>query len=421
VQFKFRKGLDLDMGAGPDGSHAELRSVGLVGLSGQDYPGTTFDLRVAEGDPVKTGQVLCVDRHRSEIRFVAPAAGLVRRITLGARRRLETLVIAVEGNDAQRLDPDPASEDDAALRCLLLESGAWVGIRSRPFGHIPDPGSRPAAIFVTATDTNPLAANPVAVLAPEMALFQRGAEALLRLTDGPVFVCQAPGPPLVVARDRLRIATFDGPHPSGLAGTHIHHLLPVSGQRSVWQIGYQEVAAIGHLLTTGRIMASRTLSVVGPGLTKPALVTAPLGSDLVDLTRNQTQGGAIRLISGPVLSGREAAFLGRYDLQVAVVDRDSPALPFRPLWQRLMDVLQPSPVGATLPLEVFERAFPLDLLPVPLMRSLAVGDVETSERLGCLELLEDDLALLSWLCPSRSDYGALLRRVLNTLAEESAP
>jgi Na+-transporting NADH:ubiquinone oxidoreductase subunit A len=420
VQFKFHKGLDLDMGAGPSGELSEPPAISKVALSGHDYPGIVFDLRVGEGESVSTGQVLCVDRGRPEISFVASAAGQITRITLGARRRLETLVISVEGNTERQFDPEPASTDAAALRRLLLNSGAWAGFRSRPFGSIPDPDNRPAAIFVTATDTNPLAADPAALLGPQMEIFQRGTEALMRLTEGPVFICQVPGLPLVHAHDRLKIATFSGPHPAGLAGTHIHHMMPVSGQRSVWQIGYQDVAAIGHLLTNGRIMASRTISLAGPGLTNPALVTAPLGADLADLTRDQSHGNNIRLISGSVLSGHETTFLGRHDLQVTVMDRNAPAPSPRAFWHRLLDLLPSSSAGATLPMEAFERAFPLDLLPVPLMRALAVGDVETAARLGCLELLEEDFALLSWLCPSRSDYGALLRRVLNTLAEEGS-
>mgnify|MGYP001815521113 FL=1 len=424
VQFNFRKGLNIYLGAGPDGGIAESQPVSTIGLMGRDYPGVTFDLRVAEDDLVSTGQTLCVDRHHPDICFVASAPGRVSRIKQGARRSLETLEIAVEGDAELQFDVDRAQSDDAALRQLLLKSGAWTGFRTRPFGSAPDPGSNPAAIFVTATDTNPLAADPVAILALQIAQFQRGAEALMRLTDGPVFICQPHGPPLVKAHDMLRIASFGGPHPSGLAGTHIHHLLPVSRQRSVWQIGYQDVTAIGHLLETGRIMASRMVSLAGSGVSRLALVTAPLGANLADLVKDRaqahTQEHALVLLSGSILSGHEAVLLGRHDLQVTAIDSEACAYPTRPFWHRMMDMLPASQNGAMLPLEAFERALPLDLLPVPLMRALAVGDVETAERLGCLELLEDDLALLSWLCPSGSDYGALLRRALNTLAKEGA-
>jgi Na+-transporting NADH:ubiquinone oxidoreductase subunit A len=425
VLVSFRKGVTTVAGQGPSGSHVEVAPVGTVGLTGRDYPGVTFDLRVAEGDEVSAGQTLCVDRHRPDICFVAPVAGRVSKVGLGARRSLDTLEIAVKGDAAVVFDVSLAPGDATALRHLLRQSGMWSGFRSRPFGFVPDPGEAPAAVFITATDTHPLAANPVEVLAPLAAQFQRGIDALLRLVSGPVFLCQPPGRPLAPAQDRLKIVQFAGRHPVGLAGTHIHQLMPVSRHRSVWQIGYQDVAALGHLLETGRIMGVRSICVAGPGVAGPAVVKTPLGARLADLldgwARGIVPGENIVLLSGSPLQGREAVFLGRHDLQVTALAPESPEPMKRPFWWRLLDRLPVAKAGAMLPLESFERAFPFDLLPAPLMRALAVQDVETAERLGCLELLEEDLAVLSRLCPSGSDYGALLRRVLNTLAEEIAP
>ena len=418
MRFTFRKGLKTNTEClrGPVGEP----SVQTVAFLGADYPGVVFDLKVAEGDPIVAGQILCVDRRRTEVAFVASAAGRVRRIRLGARRRLESIEIACEGEAYRTFDAGPAAQGSDSLRGLLLQSGAWAGFRTRPFGHVPDPSGRPHAIFVTATDTNPLAPDPVAVLAPQRELFQRGAEALLHLTDGPVYICQPDSAPLVPAQDRMRVVTFSGPHPSGLPGTHIHHVIPASRQRSVWQIGYQDVAAIGHLLNTGRIMARRVLSVGGAGLADSALVCAPLGAKLSDLVHGRGNADAAQLLSGSILSGQRVEYLRRHDLQVTVTRRDPPERLARTFWQRQLDRIRTPQTGATLPLEGFERVFPLDLLPVPILRALAVGDVETAERLGCLELLEDDLALLSHLCPSGSDYGMLLRRTLDILAQEQA-
>jgi Na+-transporting NADH:ubiquinone oxidoreductase subunit A len=418
VQFTLRKGLKTRTGS-LRGPVAEP-SVRTVGFLGADYPGVVFDLKVAEGDPIIAGQTLCVDRHRAEIAFVASAAGRVHRIRLGARRRLEAIEIACEGRDYRTFDAGSAAQGGDPLRALLLQSGAWASFRTRPFGHVPDPFARPHAIFVTATDSNSLAADPAAVLAPQLEMFRRGAETLLHLTEGPVYICQSDSGPLVVARDRMRVATFSGPHPSGLPGTQIHHILPVSRQRTVWQIGYQDVAAIGHLLETGRVMARRILSVGGAGLSDQALLKAPLGAKLADLVDDRGSFDATQLMSGPALSGQRTEYLRRHDLQVTVTAPDRPEILARTFWQRQLDRIRTPTTGATLPLEGFERAFPFDLLPVPLLRALAVGDVETAERLGCLELLEDDLAVLSHLCPSGSDYGMLLRRTLDILAEERA-
>ncbi|GHD99718.1 hypothetical protein U879_06240 [Defluviimonas sp. 20V17] len=227
---------------------------------------------------------------------------------------------------------------------------------------------------------------------------------------------------------RLRVARFSGPHPAGLAGTHIHHLWPVSARRPVWQIGYQDVAAIGGLLATGAIPTLRTLSVAGPGLGGPTrLFRAPLGVELADLmaaantaANSNANTAATRLVSGSVLAGRAARFLGRHDLQVTVPNRHGQAPQPRSALGWILDRLPRAETGVTQPSEAFEQVFPFDILPVPLMRALAAGDIETAERLGGLEMLEEDLALLSWRCPSGCDYGELLRQFLDILHEESA-
>ncbi len=418
MHFKLRKGIDIDIGTAPQGVPSR-RSVASVAVLGRDYPGVRADLAVAPGDRVALGQTLFTDRRRPEMAIVAPAAGRISGITRGQRRSIEALMIAVDGASvaAVTFDTSAALADGAALRTLLLQSGAWSAFLTRPFGNIPDPAASPDAIFVTAMDSNPLAADAGAVLAPLREVFARGLDALTRLTAGPVFVCQAPGPPLATPGGRIRLASFEGPHPAGLAGTHIHHLMPVGAGRQVWQIGYQEVAAIGHLLATGQLMPTRVVSLAGPGIEAPALVAAPIGAHLPDLV-GQTRGDRVRLISGSVLSGREAAYLGRRDTQVTVLHGDTIAA--RPFWHRWLDWLPAAPATATLPMEAFERAMPLAILPAPLMRALAVGDTETAVRLGCLELLEEDMALLSWLCPGRADYGALLREVLGQLSQEAA-
>jgi Na+-transporting NADH:ubiquinone oxidoreductase subunit A len=421
LDFRFRKGRDIAYGEAPRNTQAVPCSVGAVGVMAGDFPGVVFDPCVEEGQSVRRGQVLCVDRQHPEIAFVAASAGRVSKLHHAARRQLDRIELATEGDDEVAYDATGAAADAAALRALLLKSGAWVAFRARPFGRVPAPSEKPSAIFVTATDTNPLAADTVAVLAPQMPEFQRGVAALLHLTDGPVFLCQPPGAPLIQAEGRLRVAQFSGPHPAGLAGTHIHHLWPVSAQRSVWQIGCQDVAAMGHLLKTGKVQTHRVVSVAGPGLRAPMLKTAPLGAKLADLVGTDQNGAnrlAAPLISGSILSGQKSAYLGRFDVQVTV-PQDSQQMP--PVPSPLHHILSRLPrlrTGATLPLEAFERALPIDILPVPLIRALAVGDVETAARLGCLELLEEDMALLTWLCPSGCDYGALLRRVLEDLAQE---
>jgi Na+-transporting NADH:ubiquinone oxidoreductase subunit A len=239
------------------------------------------------------------------------------------------------------------------------------------------------------------------------------------LTDGAVFVCQSPGPALAdESKGRIRCVRFDGTHPAaGLPGTHIHRLAPVGGGRVVWHIGYQDVIAIGRLLATGRLWTERVVAIAGPGVRDPRLVRTRLGASLDDLMEGELGDGDFRIVSGSVLSGREAGFIGRYHTQVSVLPAvgETARLPILSrLLSKCCDV--PPPL---IPLAAFERALALDILPVPLLRALSVGDAETAERLGCLQLIEEDVALLSYVCASKADYGALLRAVLNDLEEDS--
>ena len=212
---------------------------------------------------------------------------------------------------------------------------------------------------------------------------------------------------------------FEGPHPAGLPGTHIHHRMRVSAERTVWHIGYQDVVAIGDLLLNHRYRSERVISCGGPASARPCLIETRLGASLVDIAR--ADGGADHaiLLSGSALSGRKSDYLGRYHSQMTML-----SLPCENGGGQMLDRLRrltghdvPRPL---IPIEAFERAMPLDILPVPLLRALSVGDTETAMRLGCLELVEEDLALMSYLCPGRNDYGALLRRMLDEIAGESA-
>ncbi len=416
MRIPIRCGFDIAVSGAPrqvveDG--AEITSVALLGA---DFPEVRPALGVEVGDRVTVGQTLFVDRQRPEIAFTSPAAGVVAAISRGRRRALDTLVIDLVGESAEHFTSSPGSLSRDGVQELLLKSGLWPAFRARPFGRIPDPGAVPDAIFVTAMDTNPLATDALVVLESNAESFRSGLDVVTLLTDGSVFVCQSPGPALAdESKERIRCARFDGPHPAGLPGTHIHRLAPVGGGRVVWHIGYQDVIAIGRLLATGKLWTERVVALAGPGVRDPRLVRTRLGASLDDLTEGEFGDGDFRVVSGSALSGREAGFLGRNHIQVSVLPavRDPARLP---MLSRLLGAGRDVP-PPLIPLAAFEKALALDIFPVPLLRALSVGDVETAERLGCLELVEEDMALLSYVCASKTDYGALLRAVLDVLEE----
>ncbi|MHA1548539.1 MAG: NADH:ubiquinone reductase (Na(+)-transporting) subunit A [Alphaproteobacteria bacterium] len=415
MDIRIRQGKDIAIPGAPRQVIADGPPIRSVGLTGADYPGVRFAVRVEPGERVAEGQTILVDRHRPSLRITAPAAGVVTAINRGPRRSLGSLVIELDGAAAETFAAPSDPTDRYAVRDLLLGSGLWPAFIRRPFGRLPDPDETPHAIFVTAMDSNPLAVDAAVVVRKFADDFQRGLALVSALTEGTIYICHAGGLAHGDLSERVKAVAFQGPHPAGLAGTHIHRLAPTGGGRAAWQINYQDVIAIGVLAATGRPWNERVISVAGPGFRKPHLITTRLGADIDDLVAGQVSSSPQRIISGSLLAGRPSRFLGRYHQQVAVLPESEGISPFG-LTGRSPTTSQHGRSGPFIPVAAFDRMLPFDIMIGPLLRALIVGDEEAAERLGCLELLEEDVALLSYVCPAKIDYAPLLRNVLDKLA-----
>lgn len=454
---RISKGLDLPLAGAPARQIDAAPPARQVALLGADTPGLRPSLAVQPGDRVQRGQLLYGDRKSPGLRFTAPAAGTVRAVHRGDRRSFLSLVIDVAEDDGSPSQiafdslprPGSAPADAAAVRALLLETGLWTAFRTRPFSRIPAADAVPRAIFVTAIDTQPHAPDPQLVLAGREADFAAGMAAIERLAPGPVYLCRGVGSKIGAgAGSRAEVHEFAGPHPAGTPGLHIHLLHPADAERSVWHIGCQEVAAIGHLLNTGRLEVERVVSLAGPAVTRPRLLRTRLGASLAELTRGELAAGELRVLSGSVLDGRaaageETAYLGRHHRQVTVLhegrERElfgwiTPQKDKFSLWNVVLGRFARRGAGGGLPLSTstnggeramvpiggYERVMPLDLMPTLLLRALVTGDVPRALALGCLELDEEDLALCTFVCPGKTEYGPLLRKVLDEIEKEHA-
>ncbi|MEA3846254.1 Na(+)-translocating NADH-quinone reductase subunit A [Enterobacter hormaechei] len=445
--FRIRKGLDLPISGVPEQHVTTGASIHHVAIVGDDYVGMRPAMLVQEGDRVIKGQALFEDKKNPGVMFTAPASGTVAAIHRGERRVLQSVVIQIEGDEKRefaRFDAaDLATLSHDAVQTQLLESGLWTALRTRPYSKTPVPGTVPAAIFVTAIDTNPLSADPQPLILAERKAFDAGLTVLTRLTPGKVHVCQASGGKLGGhPQGQVAFNEFAGPHPAGLVGTHIHFLEPVSLTKQVWHLNYQDVIAIGNLFTTGELCAERIIAIGGPQATQPRLVRTLLGADLTALLAGETKEGENRIISGSVLSGRHAtgpmAWLGRFHLQVSVVleGREKElfgwVLPGAEkysvtrttlghfLRRKLFNFSTSTNGGerAMVPIGNYERVMPLDILPTVLLRDLLAGDTDGAQALGCLELDEEDLALCTYVCPGKYEYGPVLREVLTRIEQE---
>jgi Na+-transporting NADH:ubiquinone oxidoreductase subunit A len=254
-----------------------------------------------------------------------------------------------------------------------------------------------------------------------------GLRLLPLLTSGTVYVCTGPGWNIELPQvERLTEARFSGPHPAGLPGTHMHLLDPVGADRVAWQIDCQDVMAISKLFSQGEVPASRVIALGGECLARPRLIGTIMGASIDELLEDEfRQCGGCRILSGSVLDGRRAsdglAYLGRYHSQVSVIPEGGERRLFG--WLAGKDrhgcsTSQHGRYSGMIPLPVFEKVMPLDILPAPLLRALLVKDTDQAQALGCLELDEEDLALCAYLCPAKTEYGEALRSSLEQIERE---
>jgi Na+-transporting NADH:ubiquinone oxidoreductase subunit A len=453
--IKIKKGLNLPLEGAPGQQIETGPAVKTVALIGDDYIGMKPTMLVREGDSVKLGQAIFNDKKNDGVQYTSPGSGKVIAINRGAKRKFESVIIELNGADEKGDSVETfkshevsslGSLDRNDVRDQLVASGLWTTLRTRPFSKVPGVDAVPHSIFVTAMDTEPLAPDPIAVLAHgnNERDFKHGLQVLGRLTDGKVFLCKEPGTN-VPGDKRVSVAEFAGPHPAGLPGTHIHFLDPVSDKKTVWHLNYQDVIAIGKLFVTGKLSVERIVALAGPAVANPRLIMTRIGASIDDLTAGQlkAEAASARTVSGSLLSGREAkdihAFLGRYHLQVAAVPHSQEreflgwlAPGFNKFSLKNVFASSFSAIGRAfpfttsqqgsprpmVPVGAYEQVMPLDIIPTFLLRALITGDTEQAQLLGCLELDEDDLALCSFVCPGKYEFGPMLRENLTRIERE---
>ena len=444
--IKITKGLDLPIQGAPEQKIQDGNSVTRVAILGEEYIGMRPTMHVQEGDKVKKGQMLFEDKKNPGVKFTAPAAGNVVEVNRGAKRVLQSVVIQLEGDEsevfAKYSSAELASLDAAKVQESLVNSGMWTAFRTRPYSKSPALDSKPNSIFVSVMDTNPLAADPQIIIAQRNEDFANGLLVIGRLTDGKVFVNKASGADIAMGDASVEVNEFSGVHPAGLVGTHIHYLDTVGQRKKVWHVGYQDVIAIGSLFTTGELDSTRVISLAGPEAKKPRLVRTLSGADITELTANEANPGEMRVLSGSVLQGNHAfgvhGYLGRFHNQVSILREGrekelfgwiKPGVNQHSVTRAYFGHFSPKKLfsmttttngsdRSMVPIGNYERIMPLDILPTLLLRDMISGDTDGAQSLGCLELDEEDLALCTYVCPGKYNYGPILRECLDEIEKE---
>lgn len=450
--IKINKGLNIPIKGQPQ---QEIDSKPIIyktiGINSRDYNGMKPALKVKEGDVVKIGSPLFECKKTEGVLYTAQAGGVVKEINRGDRRAFLSLVIEVAQNEEfhsfsnyKTADVAAYSSDDA--RNLLVESGLWTAFRTRPFSKVPAPSSEyPQSIFVTAFNSSPLAEDAALIIKNSQADFNQGLQVLAHFATKTVFVCESDKDKSYtdLSNSKVKAAKFQGPHPAGLVGTHMHFLDPVSSKKVAWHIGYQDVIALGRLFATGRLNTERIVALAGPCVKNPRLLKTRLGANILDLVKDEVIPGDNRIISGSPLSGDTItegplSYLGRYTNQISVLTEErarvllgwhDPGFNKFSVKRTFLGWLSPDKsynlgtsshggLRAIVPSGAFERVMPLDILPVPLLKALVIKDEDLAQDLGALELDEEDLSLMTFACSGKIDYGPYLREVLKVIEKE---
>ncbi len=406
-------------------------------------------MMVEVGAEVKAGDPLFYDKGAPDILYCAPVSGEVIAINRGAKRAITEVVILADKNQKYRkLDaPDLGKTTREDLVKFLMGSGAWPLIRQRPFDVVADPGETPRDIFISTFDTAPLAPDANFVVKGKETAFQKGIDALAKLTSGKVYLglnaksAVEPSQAFTGAANAEK-HWFHGKHPAGNVGVQIHHIRPIGPKDKVWTLGVQEVITLGALFTENRLNTERIVALTGAELKAPCYVRTHIGVQLGDLLKDNLKNENVRIISGDVLTGRQSGkggFLDFYDDQVTVVEEGD----YFELFGWLLP-LEPRPsVSKSFPNFMFpdllfkantnthgekrafvvtgqyEQVLPMDVYPQILMKAILNGDFERMEGLGIYELIEEDVALCEFVCTSKQPVQQILRQGLEMMREQS--
>ena len=448
--IKIKQGLDIPIAGSPGDKISDSKKTRSVGLIGADYIGLKSSLLVKQGEKVKLGQPILLDKSNPGIIFTSPAGGVVQSINRGLRRVLQSIVIDVDDEEEEITfesfsDKELESLDTNQVRERLIQSGLWASFKTRPFSKIPTIKENPSAIFVNAMDTHPLSIDPEIIISLKKDAFKKGINILKLVTDNPIHICVSESSSVDIEDDnQIYKHFFSGPHPSGLSGTHMHFISPSSILNVNWFLNYSDVIAFGDFFDSGKIPTERYVSLGGPQVIEPKIFLTRVGACTDELCAGEIKKADNRIISGSVISGREAigpfSYLGRYHNQISVIQEAAPSDRELFDWMQLgfnrysklplfisnlvknkkynLKTLMYGPDRAILPIGVYEQVFPLHMLITMLLRYIAIGDTEKLQLLGALELDEEDLALCSFVCPSKYDFGSLLRENLTRIETE---
>ena len=445
--IKLRKGLDVNLKGQAAKEVFDVESPGVFALMPDDFTGTKPKVVVKEGDAVKVGDALFVDKVRPEVKFVSPVSGKVTLVERGDRRKVLTVRVAADAQqqyvDFGKKNLEQMTAQD--VKDTLLETGLFGFFKQRPYDVVPDPSVSPKAIFVSAFNSMPLAADFEYVLKGREADFQTGLDALAKMAKTYLGVSAKQAAPALTAAKNVTVNVFDGPAPAGNVGVHINHIDPVNKGETVWTLGAEEVIFVGHLFNTGKLDFTRLVAFAGSEVKQPAYCRMTVGQKLSTLVEGRvSEGRTLRVISGNVMTGVKTTadgFLGAHATEVNVIpEGDDVHEMFGWIMPRFSDysssraycswlfgkkayALDARVKGGERHMIMsgeYDRVFPMDIFPEQLVKAIITGDIDRMEALGIYEVAPEDFALCEFVDSSKLEVQRIVREGLDMLRKEMA-
>ena len=440
--IKLRKGLDINLKGKPAEEIAQVKCPGEYALVPDDFTGVKPKVVVREGDKVRVGDALFVDKLHPEVKFTSPVSGVVSLVERGDRRKLLSVRVKPDGEQTAR--EFKVTED---VKALLLESGLFGFFRSRPYDVVANPEDAPKAIFVSAFNSMPLSQDFEFVLSGQEEEFQAGISALAKLAKVHLGVSsKQTAKALLEARD-CEVTVFDGPAPAGNVGVQINHVSPINKGEVVWTMGAEEVIFVGRLMLTGKVDLTRTIALAGSEVKFPKYFKVLVGQKLTTLLDGQIEdnGYHVRIIDGNVMTGLKTTtegFLGAHKTEVNVIpEGDDNAEMLGWIMPRLKEFstsrsylswLFGKKKEYTLDARIkggerhiimsgeYDRVFPMDIYAGYLIKAIITGDIDRQEQLGIYEVAPEDFAIAEFVDSSKLELQRIVREGLDILRKENA-
>ena len=443
--IKLRKGLDIHLQGKAEEKKIQLKSNGKYALVPDDFEGITPKVVVREGDHVKAGDALFVNKLYPEVKFASPVSGTVREVVRGERRKV--LCVRVDADTQQEFTDfgrrDVNTMNGEQVVNALLEAGLFGYINQLPYAVSTNPGAQPKAIFVSALRDKPLAADFEFEVKGQEQDFQTGLTALSKIAK--TYLGVGEGSALTNMKD-AEVTVFQGKCPAGNVGVQVNNIDPVNKGEVVWTIGDPTVVLfIGRLFNTGKVNLTRTVALCGSEVKSPAYVDMLVGEELSTLLSNSYDAGkSVRIINGNVLTGKpttKEGFLGAHTSEITVIPEGSDAdemlgwiLPrfkqfsvnrsyFSWLCGKKEYALDARIKGGERHIIMsgeYDKVLPMDIYGEYLIKAIISGDIDRQEALGIYEVSPEDFALAEFVDSSKLELQRIVREGLNILRKENA-